>query len=167
MRTTAKVLQSGFYWPSMFTDAHDFYQACDNCQRTKNLSKRYEKPLQNILEVKLFDVWGINFMGLFPPSRGNIYILVADYFLHKNIFNRFGTPRALISDESSHFDCKLVVIALNRYGVKHKIVTAYFNPSRKDWSSKLDEALWAYCATFKTPLGVLPFKTGLTFKVNG
>ena len=37
-------------------------------------------PLCNMLEVELFDVWGIDFMGLFPPSKGNLYILVlVDY----------------------------------------------------------------------------------------
>jgi len=37
-------------------------------------------PLNPILEIKLFDVWGIDFMGLFSNSFGNQYILVAmDY----------------------------------------------------------------------------------------
>ena len=39
-------------------------------------------PLNNILEVELFDVWGIDFMRPFPSSFGNQYILVAvDYVL--------------------------------------------------------------------------------------
>ena len=71
-----------------------------------------------------FDVWGIYFIGPFPKSYGNEYILVAvDYvskwveavtlptndarvvikFLKKNIFTRYGTPRALISDGGTHF----------------------------------------------------------------
>ena len=69
--------------------------------------------MKNILEVELFDVWGIDFMGPFPHSFGSVYILLAvDYvskwveaiatttndakvllkILHKNIFTRFGTP---------------------------------------------------------------------------
>ncbi len=81
-------------------------------------------PLPGILEIELFDVWGIVFMGPFPSSRGNKYILVGvDYvskwvevvvistndarvvtwFLKRNIFIRFGTPRAIISDGGSHF----------------------------------------------------------------
>ena len=81
-------------------------------------------PLNNILEVELFDVWDIDFMGLFPSSFGNQYILVAiDYvskwvevvalptndskvvirFLKKNVFTRFGTHRAIISDGGTHF----------------------------------------------------------------
>ena len=81
------------------------------------------------MEVELFDVWGIDFMGPFPiSSDGYPYILVVvDYvskwveviatrtndartilkFLHKNIFTRFGTPKAIISDEGSHFCKKL------------------------------------------------------------
>ena len=75
-------------------------------------------PLQNVMEVEIFDCWGIDFMGPLPSSYGNVYILVAvDYvskwveaiatpkddarvvikFLKKNIFSRFGVPRALIS----------------------------------------------------------------------
>ena len=30
-RTTAKVLQSGFHWPSLFKDAHQFVSTCDMC----------------------------------------------------------------------------------------------------------------------------------------
>ncbi|KAK8684265.1 hypothetical protein V6N13_040295 [Hibiscus sabdariffa] len=145
-RTAAKILQSGFYWPTLFKDAHAFAKACDRCQRTGNISRRNEMPLQNILEVELFDVWGIDFMGPFPSSHGDLYILLAvDYvskwveaiatpkndaktvmkFLHKNIFTRFGVPRALISDEGSHFDNKLTAKALQRYGVRHRIATTY------------------------------------------
>ena len=36
--------------------------------------------IENILEVELFDVWGIDFMGPFPHSFGFVYILlVIDY----------------------------------------------------------------------------------------
>ena len=55
-RTAAKVLQSGFYLPTLFKDAHSFVVACDRCQRTRNISRRNEMLLNNILEVELFDV---------------------------------------------------------------------------------------------------------------
>ena len=56
MRTTTKFLQSSFYWPNMFKYAHKFFQAYDRYQRTGNLSWRYEMPVQNILEVELFNI---------------------------------------------------------------------------------------------------------------
>ena len=77
-------------------------------------------PLNPILVVDLFDVWGIDFMGPFLSSFGYIYILVGvDYvskwveavpcravdhrvvlkFLMENIFSKFGVPKAIISNE--------------------------------------------------------------------
>ena len=85
-------------------------------------------------------------MGPFPLSFGNLYILVVvDYvsrcieaatlptndakvvtrFLQKNIFTRFGTPRAIISDEGSHFCNRLMENLLAKYGVHHKIAIAF------------------------------------------
>ena len=103
-------------------------------------------PLKGILEVKLFDVWGIDFMGPFPSSLGYKYILaMVDYvskwveamptltndarvvkkMLKKVIFPRFGTPRALINDEDSHFCNHVIETLLKKYWVTHKVVTPY------------------------------------------
>ncbi|CAL2238499.1 unnamed protein product [Prunus armeniaca] len=82
-KTAAKVLQSGFLWPTLFEDAHTFVQTCDRCQRTGNISRRDQMPLSNILEVEVFDVWGIDFMRPFPPSYNNLYILVAVDYVSK------------------------------------------------------------------------------------
>ncbi|GJW66999.1 reverse transcriptase domain-containing protein [Tanacetum coccineum] len=115
-----KVYEAGLYWPSIFKDAKDY-----------------------VCEV--FDVWGLDFMGPFPDSRGNKYILVAvDYvskwveaqalptndarvvvkFL-KGLFARFGVPKALISDKGTHFCNSQLEKALLKYGVTHKISIAY------------------------------------------
>ena len=128
-RTAAKVLHSGFYWPSLFKDAHQFVSTCDKYQRMGNISRKDEPPMNPILEVELFDLWGIDFMGPFPASYNNLYILLAvDYvskwveviptrtndakvvaqFLRNNIFSRFGTPRALITDNGTHFCNKVI-----------------------------------------------------------
>ena len=145
-RTAAKVLQSGYFWPSLFKDAHELVKRCDRCQKMGNVSMRQEMPLTNILEIEIFDVWGIDFMGSFPPSFGNLYILVAvDYvskwieavatptndarvvtkFLIKNILTRHGTPRAIISDGGSHFCNKIFENLMAKYGIKHKVATTY------------------------------------------
>ncbi|KAH9657530.1 hypothetical protein KPL70_023117 [Citrus sinensis] len=112
------------------------------CQRARNITQRHEIPLTNILEVEVFYVWGIDFMGPFPPSFGNLYILVTmDYVskwveaatlptndakavvdvLQKNMFSRFDTTRAIISDYGTHFCNKVFVVAMVTYGVRHKM----------------------------------------------
>ena len=65
-RTTTKVLQCGFYWPTLYRDSREFVRNCDSCQRAGNLPHGYAMPQQGILEIELFDVWGIDFMGAFP-----------------------------------------------------------------------------------------------------
>ena len=99
--------------------------------------RKQELHLNPILVIKLFNVWGIYFIGLFLSSHGMNYILVAvDYvfkwveaialannegkcvtaFLKKNIFSRFGTSRAIISDRGSHFCNKLFKGLLEKWG---------------------------------------------------
>ena len=82
-KTAHKILQSGFYWPTIFKDCFEWVKLCDQCQRMGNISKRHEMPLQGILVVQLFDVWGMDFMGPFPVSFGNIYILLAVDYVSK------------------------------------------------------------------------------------
>lgn len=82
-RTAIKVLQSGYYWPTIFKYAYEFVKCCDRCQRTGNITSRHEMPLTNILEVEIFYVWGIDFMGPCTPSFGNLYILVVVDYVSK------------------------------------------------------------------------------------
>ncbi|WKA02131.1 hypothetical protein VitviT2T_020354 [Vitis vinifera] len=121
-------------------------RSCDRCQRLGKLTKRNQMPMNPTLIVELFDVWGIDFMGPFPMSFGNSYILVGvDYvskwveaipceqndhrvvlkFLKENIFLRFGVPKAIISDGGAHFCNKPFEALLSKYGVKHKVATPY------------------------------------------
>ncbi|CAM8990149.1 unnamed protein product [Rhodiola kirilowii] len=82
-KTTSKILQSGFYWPSMFKDTYEFVKSCNECQRMGNIARREEMPQKGILEVEIFDVWGIDFMGPLPSSQGNSFILVAVDYVSK------------------------------------------------------------------------------------
>ncbi|KAI3732773.1 hypothetical protein L1987_63981 [Smallanthus sonchifolius] len=198
--TAKKVFDASFFWPTIFRDAHEMIRACDACQRASNISSRNEMPQNNIQIYEIFDVWGIDFMGPFPASRDNRYILVAvDYvskwveaqalptndarvvvqFL-KKLFSRFGSPKALISDRGTHFCNSQLEKALSRYGVNHRFSTAYHpqtseqveatkwgikrilektvGQNRKDWSDRLDDALWAFRTAYKTPIGTTPFR---------
>ena len=82
-KTTARILQAGFFWPTLFKDAHQFVLKCDRCQRVGNISRRDEMPLNVLLEVEIFDVWGIDFMGPFISSCNNLYILLAVDYVSK------------------------------------------------------------------------------------
>ena len=79
-KTAMKVMQSCFYRPSLFKDAHAMCQTCDRCQRLGKLTRRNMMPSNPILVVDLFDVWDIDFMGPFPTSFGYLYILVGTMF---------------------------------------------------------------------------------------
>ncbi|KAK1551477.1 hypothetical protein QYE76_017713 [Lolium multiflorum] len=201
-RTAQKVLQSGFYWPTLFKDARKFILSCDECQRVGTISRRNEMPMNYTLVIEPFDCWGFDFMGPFPSSDGNTHILVAvDYvtkwveaiptksadgetsikMLVDVIFPRFGIPRYIMTDGGSHFIHGGFRKTLAKYGINHRI-SAYHpqtsgqvelsnreikailgktvNKSRKNWASKLKEALWAYRTAYKNPMGMSPYKMG-------
>ena len=103
-------------------------------------------PLQGIPVVQIFDIWGIDFMGPFPSSFGNIYILlIVDYvskwveattypindattvvgFIQRNILSIFRAPKTIISDKGSHFANKVFAKLMSKYGIKHMMGLAY------------------------------------------
>ncbi|GJR44353.1 reverse transcriptase domain-containing protein [Tanacetum coccineum] len=143
--TAKKVFDAGFFWPTIYKDAHELVKNCDSCQRQGKISQRDEMPQNSIQVCEIFDVWGIDFMGPFPSSRGNKYILVAVDYLSKwveakalptndarvvckflkSLFARFGAPRAIISDRGTHFCNDQFAKVMLKYGVTHRLSTAY------------------------------------------
>nr|GEV18777.1 reverse transcriptase domain-containing protein [Tanacetum cinerariifolium] len=143
--TAKKVLDSGFYWPTIIKEAHTLVCLCKACQKIGNISKRNEMPLNNIQVCKIFNIRGIDFMGPFSKSYKFEYILVAvDYvskwakaqalptndarvvitFL-KKLFCCFRMPKALISNRGTHFCNKIMERTMKRYGVNHRFSTSY------------------------------------------
>ncbi|GJY84925.1 reverse transcriptase domain-containing protein [Tanacetum coccineum] len=135
-------------------EAIDIFKACHNVPTGGHHGPNYtarkvfdsdEMPQNAIQVYEIFDVWGIDFMGPFPSSRGNKYILVAVDFLSKwveakalptnnalvvvkilkSLFARFGTPRAIISNRGTHFCNDQFAKAMLKYGVTHHLATAY------------------------------------------
>nr|GEW38740.1 reverse transcriptase domain-containing protein [Tanacetum cinerariifolium] len=143
--TTKKVFDFGFYWPTIYRDAHDLVKSFDACQRQGKISQRDEMPQNSIQVCEIFDVWGIDFIGPFPSSRGNKYILMAVDYLSKwveskalptndarvvckflkSLFARFGTPRAIISDRGTYFCNDQFAKVMLKYDVTHRLVTVY------------------------------------------
>ena len=54
-RTALKVLNSGFFWPTLFKDAYLFFLTCDTCERVGNLGQRNQMPQSPIFIVEKFD----------------------------------------------------------------------------------------------------------------
>ncbi|GJR07373.1 reverse transcriptase domain-containing protein [Tanacetum coccineum] len=113
---------------------------------------------------------GIDFMGPFPSSHGNKYILITIDYLSK----------AIISDHRTHFCNDQFAKVMSKYGVTYRLATSYHpqtsgqvevsnrglkrilertvGENRASWSDKLDDALWAFRTAFKTPIGCTPYK---------
>nr|GEU69327.1 reverse transcriptase domain-containing protein [Tanacetum cinerariifolium] len=157
-----KVFDAGFFWHTIYKDAHDLVKSCDSCQRQGKISQKDEMP-QNVIQVcKIFNVWGTNFIGPFPSSRGN------------------RTHGAIISDRETYFCNDKFDKVMSKYGVTHRLSTAYHpqtsgqvdvsNRGLKrilkktvgencaSWSEKLDDVLWAFRTVYKTPIGCTPYK---------
>ncbi|GJY21588.1 reverse transcriptase domain-containing protein [Tanacetum coccineum] len=137
--TTKKIFESGFYWLTIFRDATS----------------------------EVFDIWGIDFMGPFPSSRNNKYILVAFNYVSKWV-----EAEALPTNDAR--------VTLKKYSVTHRLATPYHpqtsgqtentnraikrilektvNENRKEWADKLDDVLWAFRTAYKSPIRSTPFR---------
>nr|GEX46635.1 reverse transcriptase domain-containing protein [Tanacetum cinerariifolium] len=157
--TARKVFDSGFYWPTIYRDPQNLVKNCDVCQRQGKIIHKDEMPQNSIQVCEIFDVWGIDFMGPFPSSRGN---------------------KAIISDMGTHFCNDQFTKVMQKYGVTHRLATPYHSQisgqvevsnrglkrileravgeNRASWSDKLDDALWAFRTAYKTQIGCTPYK---------
>ncbi|XP_075079877.1 uncharacterized protein LOC142165160 [Nicotiana tabacum] len=103
-RMAVKVLECGYYWPSIYQDANIMVKACDQCKgRVVDYVSKWVEAVSS------------------PNSEARSVTA----FLKKNIFTRFRNPRAVLSDGGSHFCNKNFAGFLEKYGVKHKEATPY------------------------------------------
>jgi hypothetical protein len=122
-----KILDAGYWWPTMYMDVHNYCRFCDACQRTRGLATQNLAKLVTRLQEEPFMKWGLDFVGSIQPigkNKGNKYILVAiDYaikwvevkalrtntidvttkILYECILTRFGCPLAIVTVQGVHF----------------------------------------------------------------
>ena len=147
--TARKALLSGYWWPTMFSDAHQYVRRCDPCQRTGRPTPSMAMPLIPILAQAPFEKWGIDFVGPIAPATRHgqkRYILVAtEYvtkwaeavatrtdnandvarFLYENIITRFGCPKELVRDRGTHFLNATITALTDKYLIKHRKTSPY------------------------------------------
>eukprot|EP00253_Pinus_taeda_P034288 PITA_34288 len=149
-KTTAhKILRAGYYWPNLFTDVCSFVRSCDKCQKFAGRQQLKSLPLKPVHTNDPFQQWGLDFIGeINPHSNGqHKWILVAtDYFtkwieiiptknanhqvvikfLNENIFNRFGCPTKLVTDNAVAFKAKELVDMTEFMGIQLVHSTSYY-----------------------------------------
>ncbi|XP_076959259.1 uncharacterized protein LOC143635271 [Bidens hawaiensis] len=155
--TAKKVFNVGFFWPTIFRDAHDLVKSCDTCQRESNISARDEMPQKAIQVCEVFDVWGIDFMGPFPTSLGNRYILVDVDYVSEWIEKALSRYAVYHGFSTSYHPQTGGQVEVTNQGIK-RILEKTVRQNRKNWSEKLDDALWALRTAHKTLIDTTPFK---------
>ncbi|GJV10462.1 reverse transcriptase domain-containing protein [Tanacetum coccineum] len=133
--TAKKVFDSGFYWPTIYKDAHDLVTRCDTCQHQGKILQRDEMAQNSIQVCEIFDVWAIDFMGSFPSSK-------------VRVTHRLSNSRITPNKRTG----KSPTVGLKR------ILKRTVGENRASWSDKLDDALWAFRTAYKTPIGCSPYK---------
>ncbi|GJS73782.1 reverse transcriptase domain-containing protein [Tanacetum coccineum] len=148
--------------PTIYRDAHTMIKSCDTCQRQGKISQRNEMPQNAIQVCEIFDVWGIDFMGPFPSSHRNKYILVAVDYLSKwveakalpindasvvywgHTSSSYRLITSICSWSSGRCSQSRFKIVITKYGKVRENVPHV-------WTKEMI-ALWAFSNAFKTPM---------------
>ncbi|GJX22672.1 reverse transcriptase domain-containing protein [Tanacetum coccineum] len=167
----AKVIRTGYYWPTMHMDARNLIRECNDCQIHHPVPRNPQQNLTLITSPWPFYKWGIDIAGPFPEGPGKVKFLIVaiDYFtkwieakavatitgnqvkkfVWDNIVCRFGLPGEIISDNGKQF---------RDNPFKDWCENPFANASlSKDWIEELPHVLWAHRTMIKSSNGETPF----------
>nr|GEY26389.1 reverse transcriptase domain-containing protein [Tanacetum cinerariifolium] len=128
--TAKKVFDSGFYWPTIYRDAHDLVKSCDACQRQGKAT--FGTPRAII------------------SDRGTHFY--NDQFV--KVMLKYGVTHHLATAYHPQTSGQVEV---SNHGLK-RILERTVGENCASWSDKLDDALWAFRTAFKTPIECTPYK---------
>jgi hypothetical protein len=147
--TAHKVLRDGYYWPTLFKDAHALCQKCIICQKVAGRVQKAAFPLHLVLVDSPFQQWGLDIIGPINPtsSQQHKYIITTMYyftrwseaaplkvvntsqviyFLNSNIITRFSIPECLVFNNASYFSSLDMSVFSLEKGIKLKYSTSYY-----------------------------------------
>ena len=165
-----KLVQAGYYWPTMQKDAEAYVKICDKCQRFNNIIRQPTEELTLMTAPWPFTQWGLDIMGPFPTAVRQLKFLIIgiDYFTKlveaetlatitkKNvrgfawrcIICRFGIPRVLVSDNGKQFDNDSFWDFCSQLG----IINHYFSPTHPQANGQVEVTNRSLLKIIKTQL---------------
>ena len=154
----SKVLRSGYYWPSLRSDAEALIKRCPQCQYHSKIERKPSNYLSTIQAILPFDKWIIDLLGPYPPAKGqrNFIIVAIDYFtkyveaealssitdkqvcqfMWRNIITRYGIPRVNITDNGRQFVSKNTIGYCDRFNLQIR----FSSVSRPQTNGKVESA---------------------------
>ena len=147
--TVCKVLDAGYWWPTLYKDTYNYCHTYHECQKTGGLPKSVSTKLITTLPVEPFMKWGLDFVGPVKKTRHTEkrYILVVTnyatkwvearalrtnsaqetaQFLYESVLSRFGCPLYLVSDQGSHFLNGTIHVLTEHFLLQHTTSTTYY-----------------------------------------
>ncbi|XP_016206026.1 uncharacterized protein LOC107646349 [Arachis ipaensis] len=138
----AKIVRTGYYWPTMKRDCITKVKTCDNCQKHAPVATTPAEVLHSMEVSWPFYRWGLDILGPFPVAPGQVkFLLISiDYFskwievqplakitaekvrsfIWKNNICRFGIPKEIISDNGRQFTDNKLASFLNNFSIQHR-----------------------------------------------
>lgn len=163
-------IKEHYFWPHMKEDIRRYIETCKNCQLKKLVRTKPRQPMTlTDTPGTAFDKVAMDIMGPLPiTQKGNAYILTIQDLLTKyslaiplkeataiNIANAFineficsyGAPKAILTDQGSHFLNSLMRNIARRFKISHYHTTAY-RPQSNGSIERSHHVLWEYLRQF-------------------